>query len=64
MDWYIDVFEDGKDTREIASSFSKLKRDHSTLMIESEKTQKILKNKLKKTKSKLEEALKKLQEQQ
>ena len=34
VDWYIEIFEDGLDTRDIVKHYNKLKKDHASLVIE------------------------------
>ena len=63
VNWYINVFEEGKDTRHLVGLYDKLKKDHAKLMVQHEKTQFILQSKLKKANSLHDSALKKLQKQ-
>ena len=39
VSWYINVFEDGKDTRELIGLYDKLKKEHVVLLLQHEKSQ-------------------------
>ena len=58
--WYIDVFEDGQDTRELAKLYGKLKKKHNDLKQEHMNVKQSLEKKLFDTREQLAEALAKV----
>ena len=64
VSWYINVFEDGKDTRELIELYDKLKKEHVVLLLQHEKSQMKLQMNLNRTKKELADAFNQLKRQQ
>lgn len=58
--WYIDIFEDGQDTRELAKLYHKLKKKHQDLRLEHTTVKQSLEKKLFNTREQLAEAMAKV----